>query len=82
MQKRKRLRAGTATGGLGELLNQLELALVDSPPRVPVCNALLELNRRLGTAANVNGPVRSGRARSRSSRRAPRAEVESLPLFS
>ncbi|CAD6554288.1 hypothetical protein LMG28140_05469 [Paraburkholderia metrosideri] len=82
MQKRKLVRAGAATGGLVELLDQLELALADLPPRAPVCKALLELNRRLGTGANVNTLVRTRQARTGSARRAPRAAVESLSLFS
>lgn len=79
MQMRKLANASAVAGGLVELLDQLELALADSSPRKPVCNALFDLNRRLG-AGVTSKPARA--KRTGSVRRERRAVVESLPLFS
>lgn len=80
MKMRKLAKVNTAAGGLVELLDRLELALADSSPRTPVCNALFDLNRRLGTGVSHKAPVRAKRASA--ARRDRRAVVESLPLFS
>lgn len=80
MQMRKLANASAVTGGLVELLDQLELALADSSPRKPVCNALFDLNRRLGAGVTGKPPART--KRTASIRRERRAVVESLPLFS
>lgn len=80
MQMRKLANVSAAAGGLVELLDQLELALADSSPRKPVCKALFDLNRRLGTGVTDKPPARA--KRTASARRERRVVVESLPLFS
>ncbi|WP_074772084.1 hypothetical protein [Paraburkholderia fungorum] len=80
MQMRKLANVSAAAGGLVELLDQLELALADSSPRKPVCKALFDLNRRLGTDLTDRPPTRAKRRAS--AQRGRRAVVESLPLFS
>lgn len=80
MQMRELANPNAAPVGLVELLDRLELALTHSSPRTPVCKALFDLNRRLGTDTLGTAPVRRKRAVAR--RRERLVVVESLPLFS
>jgi hypothetical protein len=80
MQMHKLANASVATGGLVELLDELELALADSSPRRPVCKALFDLNRRLAAGVCNNAPVPA--KLTGAGRRGRRVVVESLPLFS
>ena len=79
MQKRKFEQKRDDDVSLPELLDRLELALTETPARLSVCQALSDLNRRLGAVCEKTG-VRT--RRSTSARRPRTMVVESLSLFS
>jgi hypothetical protein len=79
MQKRKVTRSRAGEVNLPELLDHLEQALTEIPPRTSVFRALSVLNRRLGTTNQKTGARKS---RSRVSRHPPVTATESFPLFS
>ena len=79
MKKRKFARTREDEVSLPELLDRLELALTEVPPRMSDCRVLSDLNRRLGST-NEKAAARTGRITP--SRRRRQCAVESLPLFS
>lgn len=79
MQKRNFAGRRAGGGSLPELLDELELALTGTLARTPVCRALADLNRRLGSAS---GKIAARTGRSTSPRRRRQTTGESLPLFS
>ncbi|WP_301773089.1 hypothetical protein [Paraburkholderia sp. SECH2] len=76
MKKRKFARTREGEVSLPELLDRLELALTEVPPRMSDCRVLSDLNRRLGS---TNEKAAAWAGRITPSRRRCQCAVESLP---